>query len=168
MNMQLSMFPCTPGQEPSQLREALTQPAEDSLEIRGQLAPLVQNDSDWDVSNETEEALDPFEVLSLDPLLADVSLDATGILAEPAWSAVFATLNLLDHLNLGIADKPEVYEQRLYDAICRAKLELDLVGHPERVVPFHYHTESTDLRLALVIRDEFHPPAAVIGLAEDF
>ena len=169
MNVQLPMFAFTPGQEPSRLREVLTQPTEDPLEARGQPAPLVQDDSGWDdVEDEVAEALDPFDVLGLDPLLADVSPDATGILSGPAWSAVFATQNLLNHLGHGIADKPEVYEQRLYDVICRAKLELDLVGHPERVVPFYYHTETTDLRLALVIRDEFQPPAAVIGLAEDF
>ena len=167
--MQLSMFPCTPGQEPSRLHKTITQPAEDPLEAIGQLAPLVQDDSGWDdVEDEVAEALDPFEVLGLNPLLADVSPDATGILSEPAWSAVFATQNLLNHLSLGIADKLEVYEQRLYNVIWRAKLELDLVGHPQRIVPFYYHTETADLRLALVVRDEFQPPAAVIGLAEDF
>jgi hypothetical protein len=159
------MFAFTSRQEPSPLLEVLTPPPEDPPEARGQLAPLVQDDSEW---VEEAEALDPFEVLGLDPLLADVSPDATGIMAEPAWSAVFATQNLLDHLGLGIADKLEVYEQRLYDVIWRAKLELDLVGHPQRLVPFYYHTDRADLCLALVVRDEFQPPAAVIGLAEDF
>jgi hypothetical protein len=138
------------------------------LETHSQISPSVQDVGDWDNVYESTATLDPFEVLGIDPLLADVSPDATGILSEPAWSAVFATQNLLDHLGLGIADLPEKYEQHLYNVICRARLELDLVGHPERVVPFYYHTDTADLRLALVIRNEFQPPAAVIGLAEDF
>ncbi|HEX7568029.1 MAG TPA: hypothetical protein VF355_05625 [Anaerolineaceae bacterium] len=168
MNLQLSMFASYPGDEPPRLREILTQPAKDLLEIQGQLFPSVQDVGDWDNVYEGTDALDPFEVLGFDPLLADVSSDATGILSEPDWSAVFATQNLLDQLRLGIADLPEMYEQHLYNVICRARLELDLVGHPERVVPFYYHTDTADLRLALVIRNEFQPPAAIIGLAEDF
>jgi hypothetical protein len=163
------MFPSYPGDEPSRLCEILTQPAKDLLETHGQLSPPVQDSGDWDVIyEESTDALDPFEILGLDPLLTDVSADATGILSEPAWSAVFATQNLLDHLGLGIADRLELYEQQLYNVICRARLELDLVGHPERVVPFYYHTDTSDLRLELVIRNEFQPPAAVIGLADDF
>ncbi len=163
--LQLPMFAFTPRQEPARLLEVLTPPPEAPPEVRGQPAPIVQDDSEW---AEEAEALNPFDVLGLDPLLADVSPDATGIMAEPAWSAVFATQNLLDHLGLGIADKQEVYEQHLYDVIWRAKLELDLVGHPQCVVPFYYHTDRAGLRLALVVRNEFQPPAAVIGLAEDF
>jgi len=165
MNMQLPMFPCTPGQQPSRLCEVLTQPAEDPLETSGQFTQLAQNDSE---RAEEAEVPDPFEVLGLNPLLADVTPDATGIMSGPAWSAVFATQNLLDHLGLGIADKLDVYEQRLYDVIWQAKLELDLVGHLEPVVPFYFHTETADLHLALVIQDEFQPPTAVICLAEDF
>jgi hypothetical protein len=169
MNLQLPMFASYPGDEPSRLCEIQTQPAKDLLKTRGQPSPPVQDVGDWEyVYEEGVDALDPFEVLGLDPLLADVSADGTGILSEPAWSAVFATQNLLDHLGLGVADLPEMYEQHLYDVICRARLELDLVGHPEHVIPFYYHTDTADLRLALVVRNEFHPPAAVIGLAEDF
>jgi hypothetical protein len=165
MNLQLPMFAFTPGQESSRLLEGVTHPAKDLLEAHGQLARLIQDDR---ACAEKAKALDPFEVLGLDPLLTDVSPDATGILSGAAWSAVFATYNLLDLLSLGTADGPEVYEGHLYNVIYRARLELELVGHPQRIVLFYYHTESADLRLALVIRDEFQPPAAVIGLAEDF
>ena len=165
MNVKLPKFAFTPGQEPTRLLEVLTQPAEDLLEPLDQLAPLIQGDS---ACAEKAKVLDPFEVLGLDPLLADVSPDATGIMSGPAWSAVFASHHLLDLLSLGTADRPEVYEGHLYNIICRARLELDLVGHPESEVRFFYHTETSDLRLALVIRDEFQPPAAVIGLADDF
>jgi hypothetical protein len=165
MNVQLPMFAFTRGQEPTRLLEVLTQSAEDLLEPLSQLAPLIQDDS---ACTEKAKVLDPFEVLGLDPLLADVSPDATGIMSGPAWSAVFATHNLLDLLSLGTADRPEVYEGHLYNVICRARLELDLVSHAESVVRFYFHTETADLRLALVIRDEFQPHAAVIGLADDF
>jgi hypothetical protein len=163
--MQLPMFDFNSGQGSSRSCEAISQPSEDPLAALSQPATPVPDDNHW---AEADKALDPFEVLSLDPLLTDVSPDATGILSEPAWSAIFATQNLLDHLGLGLADRTEVYEQHLYNVIWRAKLELDLLDHPERVIPFYYHTETADLRLALVIQDEFQPPAAVIGLAEDF
>jgi len=117
---------------------------------------------------EEAEALDPFTALGLNPLLTDISADATGVMALPDWSAVFATQNLLDHLSFGIADRPDAFEQCLYDALCRAKLEFTLAGRSQRAVPFYYPTESEHLHLALVIHDEFRPPAAVLGLVEDF
>jgi hypothetical protein len=167
--VQLPMFAFTPEQGLSWLCKTLTRPPEDPLSARIQLSPPVQDDVDWDhIYEEGAHKLDPLDVLSLDPFLADVSSDATGILSGPAWTAVCATQNLLDHLGVGVADKQEVYEQQLYDVICLARLELDQVGHQEQFVPFHYHTERADMHLALVIRKEFKPPVAVIGLAEDF
>lgn len=163
--VQLPMFAFTSEQGPSRSREAIAQPVEDLLEALGLPAMPVQDDN---LPTEAAEGLDPFLVLGLDPLLADMSPEATGLLSEPAWSAIFATQNLLDHLGLGIAEKTEVYEQHLYNVIWRAKLELELCDHLECFVRFYYHTESADLRVVLVIRNEFHPPAAVIGLVEDF
>jgi hypothetical protein len=169
MNLELSMFASYPRDETSRLCEIQTHPAKDRLETHGQLSPPDQHIDDWDsIYEEAAVALNTFEVLGLDPLLADLSPDATGILSESAWSAVFATQDLLDHLGIGVADKQEVYEQQLYDVICLARLELNQVGHQEQFVPFHYHTERADMHLALVIRKEFKPPVAVIGLAEDF
>lgn len=163
--VQLPMFDHIQAQKYIQLCAVGIRLPKDLLKVHNQPAPPIQNDSE---RVKKADASDPFEVLGLDPLLADVTPDATGIMAEPAWSAVFATQNLLDHLGIGIDNKSEIYEQRLYDVIWRAKLELDLVGHPERVVTFFFQIEISDLHLALVIRNEFRPPAAVLGLAVDF
>jgi hypothetical protein len=169
MNLQFSIFASYPRDEPSRLCEILTHPAKDRLETHGQLSPLDQHIDDWDnIYEEAALALNPFEVLGLDPLLVDLSPDATGILSERAWSAVFATHNLLDHLGVGVADKQEVYEQQLYDVVCHARLELDLLSNKEKFVPFSNHTERADLRVVLVVRNKFRPPAAAIGLAANF
>ena len=144
-------------------------PAKDHLEAPGQLSPLEQAVDDWDsIYEEAAIAHNPFEVLGLDPLLADLSPDATGILSEPVWSAVFATQDLVDHLGIGSADNPEVYERHLLNVICRNMLELDLFSNKEKFVPFSNHTERADLRLVLVVKNKFKPPAAVIGLAANF
>lgn len=155
--VQLLLFAHTHGQGPAQPGGVPIPPPESKAHLQEEIERL-----------EEPGVLDPFDLLGLNPLLADVSSDATGIMMEPAWSAVFATQNLLDHLGFGVADQQESYEQRLYDVICRARLELELVGPPGRLVPFYYHTDRANLRLALIVREEFLPPAAVIGLAEDF
>ncbi len=155
--VQLPMFAIPLGQKTSRSGGVPTPPLESQT--------LPQEG--WGLVEENK-VLDPLDVLGLDPLLIDVSADATGIMAGPAWSAVFATQNLLDTLGFGFAAKLDVYEQHLFNVIWRARLELDLVGHPEHEVLFYYHTDRADLRLALVIRADFQPPAAVIGLVEDF
>ncbi len=155
--IQLPMFTFPQGQETSRSAGVPTPPLESQTLLR----------EGWELVDE-DKILDPLDVLGLDPLLIDVSADATGIMAGPAWSAVFATQNLLDTLGFGFAAKLDVYEQHIFNVICRARLELDLVNHPERVIPFYYHTDRADLHLALVIRADFQPPAAVIGLVEDF
>jgi hypothetical protein len=61
-----------------------------------------------------------------------------------------------------------VYELHFNIGFCYARFELNLIDNQEKYVPFYYHTERADLFLALGIRKEFKPPAAVIGLEEDF
>ena len=167
--IQLPLFAFTPGQAQARLCVNTTQPPESQLESDNQHFTLPKNDG-WEKSIEVEKirTLDPSDVLGLDPLLVNVSAEATGILAKPAWSAVFATRNLLDHLGHCNPEKMEAYEQHIYNIIWQARLELDLASQRGCFIPFYYHTESIDLHLALVIRNEFQPPAAVIGLAEDF
>jgi hypothetical protein len=167
--IQLPLFANSTGQAQSWLCEETILSQESPLQVPNQHKTSIQNGGP-DYNNEMQKAeiLNPIEVLGIDPLLMDVSAEATGILAKPAWLAVFATRNLLDHLGLGNTNMLETYEQHIYNIIWQARLELDLVSHPEHFIPFYYHTESTDLYLALVIRNEFQPPAAVIGLAEDF
>ena len=167
--IQLPLFAFIPGQLQERLYEEIAQLPESQIGGHSQHITLPTNDGQ-DKSKEAEKikTIDPTEVLGLDPLLANVSPEATGILAKPAWSAVFATQNLLDHLGHNNIEMLEAYEQHVYNIIWQARLELDLARHRGCFVPFYYHTECTDLHLALVIRNEFQPPAAVIGLAEDF
>jgi hypothetical protein len=165
MEVQLPLFTDIPGSMPPKACKAETQITEETAETRGLAAPPIREPEPW---SETCQVLDPFELLGIDPRLADFSPDASGILSEPAWSAVFITQNLFDHLSFGIGEKSEVYEQQLFDVLCRARFDLELLCQPQRMIPFYYHTESTDLHPVFLIRDDVQPPAAVIGLAEDF
>lgn len=82
MNLQFSIFASYPRDEPSRLCEIQTHPAKDLLETYGLRSPPDQDVDDWDnIYEEATIALNPFEVLDLDPLLADLSPDATGILS---------------------------------------------------------------------------------------